>query len=146
MKKGDRLGKTKAVSEVCHHGSLPGPEEIKRTTSWPKASTWPPAGPRGADNWERGTQTSPLPAAFTSHLEWGWGRRRQYRPRMGWGWGCGSTCSVGLRQAPPRRHQRLSGSAARAGRTRWEAAEGRPRVCCAQNASLPLPRDSPTPV
>lgn len=37
---------------------LPGPEEIKSTTSWPKASTWPPEGPRGAENREGDTDLS----------------------------------------------------------------------------------------
>lgn len=80
QKKGDRLGKTKAMSEVCPHGSLPAPEEIKRTTSWPKASTRL-CGPAELTT-ERGHRP-PLPAALTSHLELGW--RGDGCTGLGWG-------------------------------------------------------------
>lgn len=44
------MGKQKELSEVCHYGSLPGPEEIKRTTSRPRASTSLP-GELKAERW-----------------------------------------------------------------------------------------------
>lgn len=124
MKKGTGWGKQKQCQKFAIMG-LPGPEEIKRTTSWPKASTWPPAGRRELKT-ERGTQTSPLPAALTSHLEWGWGRRQRYRPRMEWDWGA----VVPALWASGRHHLGVTNASAAGARREREERAGRPQGGC----------------